>query len=130
MRRWLWLGAVAAGTWAAARAIRPLRVEVAGASMAPRLRPGDWLVATRAGRPVRGSVVVVAHPGRSLDLVKRVRAVPGDQVDGRVLGPDQYLVVGDNAAASTDGRAFGPIHRDAIEGVVRLRYWPRPGLVR
>jgi type IV secretory pathway protease TraF len=62
--------------------------------------------------------------------VKRVGAVPGDEVDGRVLRPDEYLVAGDNAAASTDGRAFGTVRRDAIEGVVRLRYRPRLGLVR
>jgi signal peptidase I len=130
MRRWLWLGAVVAGTWVAAKVLRPFRIEVAGASMAPGLQPGDWLVATGAGRVVRGGIVVVAHPRRPLDLVKRVRAVPGDEVDGRVLGPDEYLVVGDNAAASTDGRAFGTVRRDAIEGVVRFRYRPRPGLVR
>lgn len=98
--------------------------------MEPTLRPGDWLVATRAGRVRRGSVVVLAHPDGSLDLVKRVSAVPGDVVDGRRLGASEYLVVGDNASASTDGRAFGTVKRHAIEGVVRFRYHPRPGRVR
>jgi signal peptidase I len=122
----VWL-AVAAAAVAAAR---PFRVEVAGGSMEPTLRPGDWLLATRAGRVTRGSVVVLAHPGRPLDLVKRVTAVPFDIVDGRRLGPDEYLVVGDNRAGSTDGNEFGTVPRRAIEGVVRLRYHPRPGLVR
>jgi signal peptidase I len=126
LTRWLVLGALGAAVTAA----RPFRVEVAGRSMEPTLRPGDWLLATRAGRVRRGTVVVLAHPGRSLDLVKRVAAVPGDEVDGRRLGPDEYLVVGDNRSWSTDGRAFGTVRRGAIEGVVRLRYRPRPGLVR
>ena len=127
MRRWAWMAGV--GVAASVIAARPFRVEVAGESMSPTLRPGDWLVATRAGRIHRGSVVVLRHPGRTFDLVKRVRAVPCDQVDGRILGPDEYLVVGDNETASTDGRSFGPVPREAIEGVVRFRYHPHPGPV-
>jgi len=130
MRRWAWAAAAVLAAWAAARAAGAFRVEVAGRSMVPALRPGDWLVATRRGRISRGSVVVLAHPEEGLDLVKRVHGVPGDLVDGRPLGPDEYLVVGDNATASTDGRRFGPVHRRAIEGVVRARYWPSPGAVR
>jgi signal peptidase I len=123
---WVLLGA----TVAAAAAFRAFRVEVAGRSMLPTLRPGDWLVATRRGSIRRGSVVVLRHPRRGLDLVKRVASVPGDRVPDGILGPEEYLVVGDNPAASTDGRAFGPVAREGIEGVVRFRYWPRPGPVR
>jgi len=122
----VWLAVAAAAVTAA----RPFRMEVAGRSMEPTLLPGDWLLATKAGRVRRGTVVVLAHPRRSLDLVKRVAAVPGDEVDGTRLGPDEYLVVGDNRSWSTDGRVFGTVRRTAIEGVVRLRYRPRPGLVR
>jgi signal peptidase I len=113
----------------AVRVAGPFRVEVAGSSMFPTLRPGDWLVATRAGRVRPGDVVVVAHPVGGLDLVKRVRGVPGELVEGRRLGPGQYLVVGDHPGASTDGRVFGPVGRQAIEGIVRLRYWPRPAVI-
>lgn len=109
---------------------RPFRVEVAGRSMEPTLRPGDWLIATRVGRIRHGSIVILSHPDRRMDLVKRVSAIPGDVVDGRRLGASEYLVVGDNEAASTDGRAFGTVGRHAIEGVVRFRYWPRPLRVR
>jgi signal peptidase I len=128
VRRWVWLGLGA--TAAAAAAARPFRVEVVGGSMMPTLRPGDWLIATRAGSVRRGSVIVLRHPSRDLDLVKRVAAVSGDRVGDRALGVGQYLVVGDDPAASTDGRTFGPVERSAIEGVVRFRYWPRPGPVR
>lgn len=121
---------ILAGLGAALVGARPFRVEVAGRSMEPTLGPGDWLLATRIGPVRRGSVVVLSHPDRPLDLVKRVSAVPGDVVEGRRLGPEEYLVVGDNASASTDGRSFGTVRRGAIEGVARVRYYPRPGLVR
>ncbi|MGH2710925.1 MAG: S26 family signal peptidase [Actinomycetota bacterium] len=124
--RWLILVSVGA----AAAFLRPFRVEVAGSSMEPTLRPGDWLIATRAGAIGRGRVVVLRHPEDSMDLVKRVSAIPGDVVDGRTLGPDEYLVEGDNSDASTDGRSFGTVARVAIEGVVRVRYSPRFGVVR
>ena len=126
------------GAWIAAlvavvlafRLWRPFRVEVAGRSMEPTLRPGDWLVATRRGSRVPAAVVVVRDPRTGLDLVKRIAAGPGEHAAGRRLGPDEFLVLGDNAEGSTDGRTFGAVGATAIEGVVRLRYWPRPGPVR
>jgi signal peptidase I len=124
------LVATAAGILAASLVrARPFRAEVAGESMEPTLRPGDWLVATRPWRLRRGEVVLVRHPERNLDLVKRVAALPGDRVDGRTLGADEYLVVGDNRGESTDGLDFGPVSRGAVLGVVRFRYWPHPGPV-
>jgi type IV secretory pathway protease TraF len=51
--------------------------------------------------------------------------VPGE----RGLGPDHYLVVGDNPEESTDARTFGPVERSAIAGVVVARYHPRPRLL-
>ncbi len=119
-----------AGAWLAIRRLHPFLVEVAGSSMAPAVNPGDWLVATRGGAIHRGSVVVLGDPRGGRDLVKRVTGVPGDVVDGRTLASAEFMVVGDNHEASTDGRTFGPVGREAIEGVVRLRYWPEPGWVR
>jgi signal peptidase I len=129
VRRWVWIAA-GVGAWAWLRARRPFRVEVAGRSMEPQLLAGDWLLATRNVPIRRGDVVVLRHPVRSLDLLKRVIAVPGDRAGERLLGADEYVVAGDNRAASTDGRTFGPVTRRSIEGVVRLRYWPRPRPVR
>jgi len=40
------------------------------------------------------------------------------------LGGDQYLVLGDHRAASTDGRDFGPVPAAALTGRVRFAYWP------
>jgi signal peptidase I len=130
VRRWLWLVAAGAGVWLATRLAGVFRVEVAGSSMSPALRPGDWLVATRAGRIRSGKVVILAHPSTGMDLVKRVAAVPGQMVRGTRLGPGEFLVTGDNRSGSTDGRDFGPVHREAIEGVARFRYWPTPRRVR
>ena len=104
---------------------RPFRVEATGRSMEPALVPGDYLVATKAGPIRRGALVVVERPGQpDFEMVKRVAAVAGDQVDGRVLERDEYWVVGDRSELSTDSRTFGPVTKDQIHGVVRLRYWP------
>ena len=96
----------------------PVRVE--GTSMLPTLRPGDFLAvrALRAGEPGRGQLVVVRLG--ELEIVKRVIAAPGEHA----LRANELWVEGDNAAASTDSRAAGPITRDAIVGVVRARYKP------
>ncbi len=105
---------------------KPFRVEVEGASMLPALFPGDWALAVAARRVGRGDVVVVEHPGRpGYEMVKRVTAVPGDLVDGRLLGADEFWVVGDHEASSTDSRHFGPVSREEIKAKVLLVYWPR-----
>jgi signal peptidase I len=120
--------------------------------MLPTLHPGDRVLALQAGRIRRGDVWVVRH--RNVPMVKRIAGLPGDRVsveDGRaevaaaggvaerpgpqpdgswVLGPDEYLVRGDNREESTDVRAFGPLGPDDLIGRVILRLWPRPGLLR
>jgi signal peptidase I len=110
--------------WAARR--RPFRVVVEGESMAPTLRPGDQLLCVRPGRIRRGDLVVVRPPTHGFEMLKRVAALPGEGG----LGPDEYLVVGDNPAASTDGRTFGPVRGSEVAGVVLLRYLPVPSLLR
>ncbi len=118
-------------------------VRVSGHSMEPTLHSGDlrWMLrawATHA--PRRGEVWVVARPGG--DAVKRVMGLPGDtvawdgpdlRVDGHTLDepwvvhPERdsagsvtcgrgYLLLGDNRPVSRDGRAWGPLPRQAFEG--------------
>jgi signal peptidase I len=41
-----------------------------------------------------------------------------------VLGEGQYFVAGDNRAASTDSRTWGPVSVDRFVGKVVLKYWP------
>ena len=43
---------------------------------------------------------------------------------GRVLGADEYFVMGDNRNRSQDSRFFGPISRDRIDGKAWFRIWP------
>jgi nickel-type superoxide dismutase maturation protease len=97
---------------------RPFAVAVEGSSMAPTILEGDLLIATvpTAGAVAAGSLVVVEHPARpGYEMVKRVI---------RTVDSDGLWLEGDNASNSSDSRSFGPVERDAIRGVVWLRYWP------
>jgi len=92
--------------------------------MAPALRPGDWLVADRLAyrsrTPRPGEIVLVPdprEPGRL--LLKRVVHVEGS---------GDLTVLGDNPAASTDSRHFGPVPGSSVVARVCVRYWPGPRL--
>ena len=90
--------------------------------MEPALTPGDRVLVLRL-RPRPGDVIALRDPrdaGRT--ILKRVAAVDGDDV----------VVLGDNAAASTDSRTFGPVPRSSVLGRVVYRYAPtaRAGRLR
>jgi nickel-type superoxide dismutase maturation protease len=93
------------------------RCEVDGASMLPTFQPGDRLLLhrRRPGAPLKVGALVAfddPRPGETRLLVKRVAAVAGNTV----------TVLGDNPAASTDSRTFGPIPLEAITWAVTRRY--------
>ncbi len=91
------------------------RVVVAGDSMRPVLRPGDWLLVRRPPRLEPGTVVVARRPDRpELQIVKRL----GYRSSGG------WWLVGDNANASDDSRLFGAVPPDMIIAEVLLRYGP------
>ena len=146
-------GAVAGGA-ALVQAVGAFRFEVRGSSMRPSLEPGDWLLAIRLRRPRRGDLVVLRHPDRGFEVVKRVVGLPGERVgtDGRRVwigesaiaepyahgtgAPGEWevpaghvVVLGDDRGHSTDSRSFGPVHLARLSGRAVLRYWPRPGLL-
>ncbi len=41
-----------------------------------------------------------------------------------VLKDDEFFVLGDNRAESSDSRSWGPVTRDRIVGKIVYRYWP------
>lgn len=48
-----------------------------------------------------------------------------EEVTGKTEVPkDSYFVLGDNRPNSSDGRAYGFIKKDAVDGKVLFRYWP------
>lgn len=104
----LLLGAMAARRWTDV-------VEVRGRSMLPTLLPGDRLLVVRAGDPRPADVVLATDPRASgREMIKRVACIDASGVHLR----------GDNSAASTDARAFGPVPVASVEWRAVLRYWP------
>jgi len=90
------------------------RLRVTGESMLPYLPPGqEVLILPRRGETIAlavGDVVVLAHPLQpQTTIVKRVAQI---QADGRLF------LLGDNPAASTDSRTFGPVSPQQIQGRV------------
>ena len=119
-------------------------------------------LAFRVGEVHRGDVVVFQYPrDHTKSYIKRVIALPGDtlkidrgtvSVNGRRLSepyvpsrfeddrsqpemriPDnEYFVMGDHRAISSDSREFGPVDRGLIYGKAAFVYWPvdQAGVVR
>jgi len=108
-------------------------------------------VTYRFREPERGEVIVFRYPkDRSIFYIKRIVGLPGDTVvvlGGRVyingltleeeyvpydtggnvntkLKSDEYFVMGDNRSHSFDSRNWGPIIKDDIIGISRLRVLP------
>ena len=138
-RGWLatLIGGIVVGLLGGARG-RVTRYEIAEDSMAPTLRSGEYVIAVRStGMARRGDIVILTNPeDPGMELVKRLAAGPGDQVelpDGTVrLGPDEVFVLGDAESAARDSRHFGPVPLPSIGWRVKWRYWPmtRFGRVR
>lgn len=89
------------------------RFRVRGDSMWPSLPDGTLVVVDdRPGRLAqirRGDIVVARHPfRRDTLLIKRVASVD----------PDSVVLHGDAAHGSDDSRAWGPLSRDRLLGVV------------
>lgn len=134
--------------------------EVRGSSMEPGIHDRDRIVVDHVSYMVgdvqRGDVVVLRYPlDPSLDYIKRVIGLPGDEIEilagivvvnGDVLSepyvspssverytamrtrvrPGHYFVLGDNRRRSSDSREFGQVPFEYLRGKVRLRLWP-PG---
>lgn len=114
-------------------------------------------LAYKIGQPSRGDIAVFHSPeDPDTILIKRVIGLPGEEivvsgtqvyVDGNhlaesylaagrssttwgpfTLGPDEYLMLGDNRTNSNDSRFFGPVSSDAVIGKAWFSIWP-PGTI-
>lgn len=129
---------------------------VRGSSMAPGIHDGDRILidhlSTWLGDLRRGDIVVLRYPpDPSLEYIKRVIGLPGDEivmaggmvwVNGRLLDEpyvgeldpsswsrvrvreDHVWVLGDNRPHSSDSREFGQVPRENVRGKVDFRIWP------
>ena len=136
---------------------------VRGNSMSPSIFDGDRILVEpwsyMFGGAERGDVVVLRYPlDPSVDYIKRVIGVPGDEVtlagghvwvNGELLAepyidevdpdcyartqvlPGHYFVLGDNRPRSSDSREFGQVPAELVRGRVDVRLWPlgRMGLI-
>ena len=92
-------------------------VAVAGESMEPTLRSGEWWLARRTRRVRVGDVVVVRQPEQvELLTVKRITRRDGTR----------WWVEGDNPPLSRDSRHYGPVDQEEIIAQLVVRYRPLP----
>ena len=132
--------------------------EVRGSSMMPGIQDRDRIVVDHVSYFVtdvsRGDIVVLRYPlDPTLDYIKRIVGVPGDEVviaagsvfvNGVELDepyvedasiepwtalktevlPGHYFVLGDNRRRSSDSREFGQVPFEYLRGKVRFRLWP------
>lgn len=136
--------------------IQPVKVE--GTSMQPRLIDQGRIFVNRFIYRFtdirRGDVVVFWYPrDKSKSFIKRVLAIPGDEIEIRygsvyvngnkvdepylkpeyrdrgsfrkdVVPADHYFVLGDHRNSSNDSRNWGFVPRELIYGKAVFSYWP------
>lgn len=101
--------------------------------------PGETVLISASGLAING---VAVEPPDGVPRPADARSASGGVTAPATLGPDEYFVVGDNAAESLDSRFFGvtvggqtigvvpgatrpwSVPRDRMLGIVGLRYWP------
>ena len=88
-------------------------VAVAGDSMAPTYKDGDWLIARWGAQFKVGQVLVIEREDRpGIFLIKRLIRIENGK----------YWVEGDNKVASTDSRQWGFVSAEEVIGHVLFRY--------
>ncbi len=126
-----------------------LPIRINGISMEPTYREGAINLVNAlgylGGRPARGDVVAIKLAGPSVMFLKRIIALPREEVEIREgvvlvngqplpepylastndwefppvkLEADEYFVIGDNRSMLQEEHTFGRVHRDRIAGKV------------
>ena len=127
----------------------PIRVN--GTSMHPSLQDKEFMILSKIGLKQginRFDIVVVQENNKY--IIKRVIGLPGESVmykdsklyingkviednysktttndfDNVVLGENEYFVMGDNRAVSSDSRIIGPVNIKNIKGKTNLIIFP------
>jgi signal peptidase I len=76
------------------------------------------------GERISSAQGVVYIDGEALDEPYVNGGPPGPDFRERVLGADEYFMLGDNRGQSCDSRKWGPVTRDDLIGPVFAIYWP------
>ena len=124
-------------------ALRPgdyLLVRTAATATHPPARSDVVVVAAPAQSEGERLKRIVGMPGERIAFAHGILFVDGSRVVERylgglpshvgldelefILGEDEYFVMGDNRAHSTDSRHYGPVHRSQIQGRAVCRIWP------
>jgi len=120
---------------------------VRGASMEPNFEDQEYLIIDEISyyfrAPLRGETIVFRYPRVEIAdgkikiynvekpdgfLIEEPYLVPEGVAIGPAinvqLGKDEFFVLGDNRAASSDSRIWGPLKKEFITGRAIFRAWP------
>ncbi len=75
---------------------------------------------------INGTVVTITNNENpsGLNLVEPFIAFPLESFLEKKLADNEYFVLGDNRAGSSDSRVWGPLKKDLIVGKAFVRLWP------
>ncbi len=114
--------------------------KIAGASMEPTVLRGDYVLVKKPpyrNRPVRkGDIVIAVYPDdRSMALIRRINALPGEIVSGQdgatIIVPHGTVMVEGFAQGVMDSRSFGPLDmRDIVGRVTQIYFSLEGGSIR
>lgn len=93
--------------------------------------PSKYFIKRVIGLPnetvtIRNGVVSITSPSRTTPLVLQEPYVKNVKLDNssRTLDNDEFFVMGDNRAQSSDSRIWGPVPRRLMNGEALLRLFP------